>query len=547
MKILVTGSKGQLGNEIQVLSKRHPQHNYVFVDVDELDITNNTSVQQFFAQHQFDVCINCAAYTAVDKAESDDTMAALINVTGVEYLANACQRAGAVLFHISTDFVFDGSATSPIDVATSVNPISVYGQTKAEGEYRALSLNQKTILIRTSWVYSTFGNNFVKTMIRLGKEKPELGVVNDQVGCPTYAKDLAWVIFEFIKKLPTIEYGIYHFSNSGVTSWCGFAQKIMELYGLNCKVNPITTDQYPTPAKRPKYSVMNCDKTINTLQINIPHWENALEECIQLLKQQEMLEQIDVKKIIAIAEAAGKEIMQIYDTDDFAVTDKSDNSPLTKADKAGNAVIVAALKEQYPQIPIISEENKMIEYADRKDWNYFWLVDPLDGTKEFIKKNGEFTVNIALVRNGKPVLGVVGIPAKNQMYYAVENKGAYKIDENGVETKLVVNEPKTDEIALIGSRSHPSPEFDAYLKDMESKFATVNFVPAGSSLKFCLVAEGKADVYPRLGPTMEWDTAAGHALVLEAGARVKVYGQEMDLQYNKENLLNPFFIVEKAN
>ena len=209
--------------------------------------------------------------------------------------------------------------------------------------------------------------------------------------------------------------------------------------------------------------------------------------------------------------------------------------------------IVAALKEQYPQIPIISEENKMIEYADRKDWNYFWLVDPLDGTKEFIKKNGEFTVNIALVRNGKPVLGVVGIPAKNQMYYAVENKGAYKIDENGVETKLVVNEPKTDEIALIGSRSHPSPEFDAYLKDMESKFATVNFVPAGSSLKFCLVAEGKADVYPRLGPTMEWDTAAGHALVLEAGARVKVYGQEMDLQYNKENLLNPFFIVEKAN
>lgn len=547
MKILVTGSKGQLGNELQVLSKLHPEHSYVFVDVDELDITDTSAVQKYFSGHQFDMCINCAAYTAVDKAESDNQLATLINVKGVENLANACQRANAVLFHISTDFVFDGTATSPIEIEAPVNPISVYGQTKAEGEYRALSLNKKTILIRTSWVYSFFGNNFVKTMIRLGKERASLGVVDDQIGCPTYAKDLAWVIFEFINKIDEVDYGIYHFSNSGVVSWCGFAKKIMELYGLNCNVEAITTDQYPTPAKRPKYSVLNCEKTIKTLQIDIPHWENALAECIQLLKQQEMLEQIDVKKIIAIAEEAGNEIMKIYDTDDFAVTDKSDNSPLTKADKAGNAVIVAALKSAYPEIPIISEENKMIEYADRKDWNYFWLVDPLDGTKEFIKKNGEFTVNIALIRNGKPVLGVVGIPAKNQMYYAVENKGAFKIDENGVETKLFINAPKSDEIALIGSRSHPSPEFDAYLKEMENKFATVNFVPAGSSLKFCLVAEGKADVYPRLGPTMEWDTAAGHALVLEAGARVKVYGQENDLQYNKENLLNPFFIVERAN
>ncbi len=547
MKILVTGSNGQLGSELRVISKQHPEHNYVFVDVDELDITDNNAVLQFFKHGKFDVCINCAAYTAVDKAEADNTLAFKINVTGVEYLANACQQLDVVFFHISTDFVFDGNANTPIPIDAEVNPISVYGQTKAEGEYRALSLNKKTILIRTSWVYSFYGANFVKTMLRLGKERTELGVVNDQIGCPTYAYDLAWVIFEFIKKLPNIEYGIYHFSNSGITSWHGFATAIMQQYGLNCKVNPIPTSAYPTPAQRPKYSVMDCSKTIETLNINIPNWENALQRCIQLLKQQEMLDQIDVKKIIAIAEAAGKEIMQIYDTDDFAVTDKSDNSPLTKADKAGNEVIVTALKNQYPQIPIISEENKLIAYEDRKDWNYFWLVDPLDGTKEFIKKNGEFTVNIALIRNGKPVLGVVGIPAKNQMYYAVENKGAFKIDENGVETKLFVNEPKQDEIALIGSRSHPSPEFDAYLKDTESKFATVNFVPAGSSLKFCLVAEGKADVYPRLGPTMEWDTAAGHALVLEAGARVKVYGQEIDLQYNKENLLNPFFIVERAN
>lgn len=547
MHILVTGAKGQLGNELQVIARRHPEHTYVFVDVDVLDITDASAVNAYFNQQHFDVCVNCAAYTAVDKAETDTDLCHKINVTGVENLANACQKAGAVFFHISTDFVFDGNASAPYAIDHPVQPISVYGQTKAEGEYRALSLNTKTILIRTSWVYSTFGHNFVKTMIRLGKEKEALGVVDDQIGCPTYARDLADVIFRFLGKLPQVTFGIYHFSNSGTTSWAGFAQKIMELYGLPCKVNRITTEQYPTPARRPKFSVLDCSSTINALQYSIPSWETALEECIDKLKQQDMLDQIDVQKVIAIAEAAGKEIMHIYATDDFAVVDKSDNSPLTKADKASNAVIVAALKEQFPHIPIISEENKLLSYDERKDWSLVWLVDPLDGTKEFIKKNGEFTVNIALIANGKPVLGVVGIPARNHMYYAVEGKGAFKTDENGNTTQLHIAEPRKDTIALIGSRSHPSPEFDAYLKDMESKYATVDFVPAGSSLKFCLVAEGKADVYPRLGPTMEWDTAAGHAVVLEAGARVKVYGSDKDLDYNKENLLNPFFIVEKAN
>ncbi|MEZ5014907.1 MAG: 3'(2'),5'-bisphosphate nucleotidase CysQ [Chitinophagales bacterium] len=259
-----------------------------------------------------------------------------------------------------------------------------------------------------------------------------------------------------------------------------------------------------------------------------------------------MLEKIDVQQIIAIVEAAGKEIMHIYATDDFAVVDKSDNSPLTKADKAGNAVIVSALKEQFPDIPIISEENKLVPYAERKDWEYFWLVDPLDGTKEFIKKNGEFTVNIALIHNGYPEIGVVGIPAQDKVYYAVKGKGAFKKEADGNVHPIHVKEPEQDRIALIGSRSHPSPEFDAYLQDMEKQFAQVDFVPAGSSLKFCLVAEGVADIYPRLGPTMEWDTAAGHAVVLEAGARVRVYEKENDLQYNKENLLNPFFIVERA-
>ena len=260
-----------------------------------------------------------------------------------------------------------------------------------------------------------------------------------------------------------------------------------------------------------------------------------------------MLDKIDVKEIIEVTRKAGDAIMAIYSTDDFAVVDKSDNSPLTKADNASNDVINAMLKSSYPDIPIISEENKAIDYSERKDWDWFWLVDPLDGTKEFIKKNGEFTVNIALVHNGKPVLGVVGVPARNHIYYAAAGSGAFKIDENGNETPLKVNAPRADSIALIGSRSHPSPEFDAYLKEMESRYANVDFVAAGSSLKFCLIAEGKADVYPRLGPTMEWDTGAGHAVVLEAGARVKVFGGDSDLQYNKENLLNPFFIVERAD
>lgn len=259
-----------------------------------------------------------------------------------------------------------------------------------------------------------------------------------------------------------------------------------------------------------------------------------------------MLEQISIDEIIRITREAGDAIMEIYSTDDFAVVDKSDNSPLTKADKASNEVINRELKAKYPQIPIISEENKEVLYEERKDWDWFWLVDPLDGTKEFIKKNGEFTVNIALVHNGRPVAGVVGVPARNHIYYAVEGKGAHKIDENGDSHVLKVNEPAEDRIALIGSRSHPSAEFDAFLKEMEEKYSTVDFVPAGSSLKFCLVAEGKADCYPRLGPTMEWDTGAGHAVVLEAGANVRVFNEDVDLRYNKENLLNPFFIVKKA-
>lgn len=259
-----------------------------------------------------------------------------------------------------------------------------------------------------------------------------------------------------------------------------------------------------------------------------------------------MLENIDIQEIIAVAKEAGAEIMKIYATD-FEVVDKSDNSPLTQADRNANAVIVERLQAAYPDIPMITEENKEVPYADRADWDWFWLIDPLDGTKEFIKRNGEFTVNIALVHKGKPVLGVIYVPVKEVTYYSVEGKGSHKIDADGNATQIRVKDADPNKLVLIGSRSHVSPEFEAYLEEKRAQYNEVDFVAAGSSLKLCLVAEGVADIYPRLGPTMEWDTGAGHAIALEAGASVKIFGEERELLYNKENLLNPFFIVERAN
>jgi len=257
-----------------------------------------------------------------------------------------------------------------------------------------------------------------------------------------------------------------------------------------------------------------------------------------------MLQKIDIQEVISVAQEAGKAIMRIYDTD-FGVEDKADKSPLTAADRESNAVIIARLQAAYPEIPIISEENKEVPYAERAAWDWFWLIDPLDGTKEFIKRNGEFTVNIALVHQGKPVLGVIYVPAQGVTYYASEGQGAHKVEADGSARQISVKEPDPHKLVLIGSRSHPSPEFDAYLNEKQAQYQEVDFVAAGSSLKLCLVAEGIADVYPRLGPTMEWDTGAGHAIALEAGASVRVYGQDQDLRYNKENLLNPFFIVER--
>lgn len=254
---------------------------------------------------------------------------------------------------------------------------------------------------------------------------------------------------------------------------------------------------------------------------------------------------VDVRAVIDIATKAGEEIMKIYATD-FEVVNKEDDSPLTQADRASNEIIVSGLQKLYPEIPIISEESKQLGYEERAGWDLCWLVDPLDGTKEFIKKNGEFTVNIALIHKGKPVVGVVAVPAQGKMYFSEAGKGAFLIDSKGNERAIHVKQPDADKFVIVGSRSHPSKEMDEYLEAKKKQYKEVEFRAAGSALKICLVAEGEADVYPRLGPTMEWDTAAGHAVALEAGASVKIYGTDDDLTYNRENLLNPFFIVEPA-
>lgn len=250
-----------------------------------------------------------------------------------------------------------------------------------------------------------------------------------------------------------------------------------------------------------------------------------------------------IQTVIDIAVEAGNAILEIY-KNDFSVEIKSDNSPLTIADKNANVIIVAGLKQLAPTIPIISEENKLMDYTIRKNWTKCWIVDPLDGTKEFIKKNGEFTVNIALVDKGIPVLGVVHVPAQNITYYAESGVGSFKI-ENGKTTKLQIRKLADDGVLkIVGSRSHQTPELLAYVEQQKSKFSNVDFVAAGSSLKFCLLAEGKADVYPRLGPTMEWDTCAGQIVATEAGAVVLRFDNNDALLYNRENLLNPFFIVK---
>jgi 3'(2'), 5'-bisphosphate nucleotidase len=255
-----------------------------------------------------------------------------------------------------------------------------------------------------------------------------------------------------------------------------------------------------------------------------------------------MINEIEIEDILKIAKEAGEAILKIYDTN-FQVDIKEDKSPLTQADKASNSIIVNALQAKYPAIPIISEENKQLPFSERKSWTYAWLVDPLDGTKEFIKHNGEFTVNIALVNNGFPVLGVIYIPAKNIMYYGVEGKGSFKSDGDAGYKKVQIASPDTETLKVVASRSHLNEDTEKYVNELKKKYANVEYVSSGSSIKFCMVADGTAHEYPRFAPTMEWDTAAGQAIAEQAGAKVTNMRTGQRLSYNKENLLNDYFLV----
>ena len=280
--ILITGANGQLGNEMRVLSAEYPEYSYFFTDVEELNICNEQAVMDYVEDHQIHVIVNCAAYTAVDKAEEDVELCTKLNADAVGYLAKAAEVFGAEFIQISTDYVFDGTAHTPYRETEPTCPNSVYGSTKLAGEQNALTLCTRSMVIRTAWLYSTFGNNFVKTMIRLGRERDSLGVIFDQVGTPTYARDLARAIFAAIRQGVTP--GIYHFSNEGVCSWYDFTKAIHRLAGITtCNVKPLHTSEYPTKAKRPHYSVLDKTKIKEVYHVEIPYWEESLQKCIAQL------------------------------------------------------------------------------------------------------------------------------------------------------------------------------------------------------------------------------------------------------------------------
>lgn len=285
MNILITGCNGQLGNEMQLLEKENPQHQYFNTDVAQLDITNPEAIEEFVSNNAIDIIVNCAAFTAVDKAESSQELCHLLNAKAPEYLAAAVAKRGGYLVQVSTDYVFDGTNHTPYTEDEATCPNSVYGSTKLEGEKLAMAACANTTIIRTAWLYSTFGNNFVKTMIRLGQEKPELGVIFDQIGTPTYAGDLAAAIMAAINH--GIVPGIYHFSNEGVISWYDFTKAIHRIAGItSCHVKPLHTAEYPTPAARPHYSVLDKTKIKQTYGIEIPYWEESLEKCVAKLLAQ---------------------------------------------------------------------------------------------------------------------------------------------------------------------------------------------------------------------------------------------------------------------
>jgi len=281
MNILVTGCNGQLGNEMQVLSKQHPKHHYFFTDVAELDITDAAAVSAFVQGNAIDLIVNCAAYTNVDKAEEDEPTAMKINADAAGVLGSQ----GVKVIHVSTDYVFSGDEHVPCREIDSAAPRTAYGRTKYEGEKRLLAACPEAVILRTAWLYSSFGNNFVKTMIRLGREKEQLGVVFDQIGTPTYAADLAWAIFTVIEA-PQWHAGIYHFTNEGVCSWYDFTIAIHELAGIKtCAVRPILSNEYAYKTPRPHYSVLDKSKFKKTFGVEIPYWLDGLKRCMALLNE----------------------------------------------------------------------------------------------------------------------------------------------------------------------------------------------------------------------------------------------------------------------
>ena len=286
-KILVTGANGQLGWELGQLAAAYPAFEFVLVDRSQLDLAFPESFEKIIQTIAPDCIINTAAYTAVDKSETEKALSYTVNATAVQALASICKNVAIPFITYSTDYVFDGEATQPYTISTKVDPVNFYGSTKAAGEKMAMEANEDTIVIRTSWVFSSHGNNFVKTMMRLMKERAQLNIVADQKGRPTYAKDLAIATMHMIEAMNAGKpiKGVYHFANQGETTWFDFAAKINAIAGLTCEVRPIETKDFPTPAKRPSYSVLDTSKIEQDLAIDIRHWENALNDCIDQIKQ----------------------------------------------------------------------------------------------------------------------------------------------------------------------------------------------------------------------------------------------------------------------
>ena len=286
--ILVTGGKGQLGSELKEIASNYPDYNFLFTDVKTLDITNHTAVKEFIEINNINGIINCAAYTAVDKAESEPELADAINHLAVANFARLSKDKNIKLIHISTDYVFDGTNHKPYVETDTPNPKSVYGQTKLDGELAMQEINPaNSIIIRTSWVYSKFGNNFVKTMLRLAETRDEISVVADQIGTPTNAADLAEAILNILPQIKNETVELFHYSNEGVCSWYDFAKAIFEIDGLTIKANPIESAQYPTPAERPFYSVLNKKKIKEKYKIKVPYWKDALIKCMEIINYED--------------------------------------------------------------------------------------------------------------------------------------------------------------------------------------------------------------------------------------------------------------------